>query len=38
MALKLVREWVKENDYNSDEAFEALCNLIGKKSQVLNEN
>jgi hypothetical protein len=36
MALKIVREWVKENDFNSDEAFEALCGLIGKKSQVLN--
>lgn len=38
MALKLVREWVKDNDYNTDGAFEALCNLIGKKSQVLNQN
>jgi hypothetical protein len=38
LALKIVREWVKDNVYNSEEGFEAFCNLINKKSQVLNEN
>lgn len=38
MALKIVREWVKEHEYNSEEGFEAFCALISKKSQVLNEN
>lgn len=38
MALKIVREWVKDNEYNSEEGFEAFCGLISKKSLVLNEN
>lgn len=38
LALKLIREWVNEHEYNSDEGFEAFCGLIHKKSQVLNEN
>jgi len=38
MALKIVREWVSQNGYNSDESYEAFCNIVGKKSHVLNEN
>jgi len=38
MALKIVREWVNQNGYNSNESYEAFCHLVGKTSYVLNEN
>ena len=38
MALKIVREWVRDNGYNSKDGYSAFCNLAGKKSQVLDYN
>ena len=38
MALKLVREWIRDNEYSSIDSYNAVCELAGKKTQVLNAN
>lgn len=38
MALKLIREWIRDRGYNSIESYNAICELAGKKSQALNFN
>jgi len=38
MALRIVKTWVNDQGYNSDEGFSAFCLLAGKKTGVLNES
>jgi len=38
MALKIIREWIRDKGYNSIDSYNAVCSLVGKKSQVLNFN
>lgn len=38
MALKIIREWIRDNGYNSIESYNAVCELAGKKTQVLNSD
>lgn len=38
MALKIIREWIRDRNYNSIASYDAVCQLAGKKSQVLNFN
>ena len=38
MALKIVREWIRDHGYNSKEGYEAFCSLAAKKTGVLTSS
>ena len=38
MALRCLKEWIRDNGYNSKDAYQAFCTLAGKKNQVLVHN
>jgi hypothetical protein len=38
LALRLVREWIRDRGYNSKDGYAAFSNLAGKKSQVLTQS
>ena len=38
MALRLLREWIRDNGYNAKNGYKVFCDLAGKKTQVLNNS
>lgn len=38
MALRILKEWIRDNHYNSTEGYHALCELAEKKSGVLTHS
>ena len=38
MALRIVREWIRDNGFNAKNGFNQFCDLAGKKTQVLNHS
>jgi len=35
MALRCLKEWIRDNGYNTRDAYSTFCSLAGKKNQVL---
>ena len=38
MALRILREWIRDNGYNARNGYKVFCDLAGKKTQVLNNS
>jgi len=38
MALKILKEWIRDNGFNAQNSFIEFCRLANKKSNVLNHN
>lgn len=38
MALRCLKEWIRDSNYNSRDAYNTFCTLAGKKNQVLTHN
>lgn len=38
MALRIIKEWIRDKGYNSSESYSAFCQLCNKKTGVLTYN